>query len=307
MEKIEREKLITKIICITLAVILWFYVSYYENPIMTKTVRNVPVKVNNEQTETLRERGLSVYSLSEEKVDVGVSTQRLNLAKVTNKSLSAYVNVSSIEKSGTYYLPAIVLCDVNVNATYYVKSEDIKVVVEPIISGTFNVEPDIESTYVAYDAFELDTEKIVISAPESIFDKIGSVKTKTIKLEDETESVTKELVIYDKDDNPIDNKSIVCSPRKVDVKFKYLSKKTVSVALKTANGNKHTLPAENNVLIYGRPDVLAEISQISTIEINLSPYEENSEVKLKLDLPEGIRVKDSDREISVVLNPTYFK
>ena len=307
MEKIEREKLITKIICITLAVILWFYVSYYENPIMTKTVRNVPVKVNNEQTETLRERGLSVYSLSEEKVDVGVSTQRLNLSKVTNKSLSAYVNVSSIEKSGTYYLPAIVLCDVNVNATYYVKSDNIKVVVEPIISGTFNVEPDIESTYVAYDTFELDTEKIVISAPESIFNKIGTVKTKTIKLDNETESVTKELVIYDKEENPIDSKSMVCTPKKVDVKFKYLSKKTVQVALKTAKGNKHTLPAENNIVIYGKPDVLSEISQISTIEINLSPYEENSEVKLKLDLPEGIRVKDSDREISVVLNSTYFK
>lgn len=307
MEKIEREKLITKIICITLAVILWFYVSYYENPIMTKTVRNVSVKVNNEQTETLRERGLSVYSLSEEKVDVGVSTQRLNLAKVTNKSLSAYVNVSSIEKSGTYYLPAIVLCDVNVNATYYVKSDNIKVVVEPIISGAFNVEPDIESTYVAYDTFELDTEEIVISAPESIFNKIGTVKTKTIKLDDETESVTKELVIYDKEDNPMESKSIVCTPKKVDVNFKYLSKKTVSVALKTASGNKHTLPAENNVVIYGKPDILAGISQISTIEINLSPYEENSEVKLKLDLPEGIRVKDSDREISVVLDSTYFK
>lgn len=307
MEKIEREKLITKIICITLAVILWFYVSYYENPIMTKTVRNVAVKVDNEQTKALRERGLSVYSLSEEKVDVGVSTQRLNLAKVTNKSLSAYVNVSSIEKSGTYYLPAIVLCDVNVNATYYVKSENIKVVVEPIISGAFKVEPDIESTYVAYDTFELDTDEVVISAPESIFDKIGAVKTKTIKLEDETESITKELVIYDKDDNPMDSKSIGCSPKKVDVKFKYLSKKSVSVALKTSNGSKHKLPDENNIVIYGKPDVLAEISQISTIEINLSPFEENSEIKLKLDLPEGIRVKESDREISVVLNPTYFK
>lgn len=307
MEKIEREKLITKIICITLALILWFYVSYYENPIMTKTVRNVAVKVDNEQTKALRERGLSVYSLSEEKVDVGVSTQRLNLAKVTNKSLSAYVNVSSIEKSGTYYLPAIVLCDVNVNATYYVKSENIKVVVEPIISGAFKVEPDIESTYVAYDTFELDTDEVVISAPESIFDKIGAVKTKTIKLEDETESITKELVIYDKDDNPMDSKSIGCSPKKVDVKFKYLSKKSVSVALKTSNGSKHKLPDENNIVIYGKPDVLAEISQISTIEINLSPFEENSEIKLKLDLPEGIRVKESDREISVVLNPTYFK
>jgi hypothetical protein len=215
--------------------------------------------------------------------------------------------VSSIEKSGTYYLPAIVLCDVNVNATYYVKSDNIKVVVEPIISGAFNIEPDIESTYVAYDTFELDTEKVVISAPESIFKKIGTVKTKTIKLDNETDSVTKELVIYDKEDNPMDNTSIMCSPKKIDVNFKYLSKKTVPIALKTTNGIKHTLPAENDVVIYGKPDVLAGISQISTIEINLSPYEENSEVKLKLDLPEGIRVKDSDREISVVLNSTYFK
>ena len=60
MEKIEREKSITKIICITLAVILWFYVSYYENPIMTKTVRNVSVKVNDEQAENLRKMFLAM-------------------------------------------------------------------------------------------------------------------------------------------------------------------------------------------------------------------------------------------------------
>ena len=68
MEKIVRDKLAVKIVCVALAAILWLYVSYQENPTMTKTVRNVPLAISGEQA--LKESGFSVYSISEKSVDV---------------------------------------------------------------------------------------------------------------------------------------------------------------------------------------------------------------------------------------------
>ncbi|MEE0869423.1 MAG: hypothetical protein U0L70_06490, partial [Ruminococcus sp.] len=94
MEKVAREKLVVKIICVALATILWFYVSYQENPSMTKTVRNVPLAISGEQA--LKENGFSVYSISEKSVDVSVSAKRLSLSRLSNRTLSAVINVSSI-------------------------------------------------------------------------------------------------------------------------------------------------------------------------------------------------------------------
>ena len=58
MEKMMQNKKVIKIICIVLAALLWIYVSYQENPSMTKTVRNVPVSISGEQT--LKTNGFSV-------------------------------------------------------------------------------------------------------------------------------------------------------------------------------------------------------------------------------------------------------
>ena len=177
MEKVAREKLVVKIICVALATILWFYVSYQENPSMTKTVRNVPLAISGEQA--LKENGFSVYSISEKSVDVSVSAKRLSLSRLSNRTLSAVINVSSIKERGTYVLPATISSAVNSNATYYVKGKDIKVVIEPIKTASYTIEADIAAaadTSVILKSHELSTKKVTVSAPESIMNEIAAVR-----------------------------------------------------------------------------------------------------------------------------------
>lgn len=307
MEKIKNEKLISKIICLALSIALWFYVYYYENPTMTKTVRNVPVTVKEEQVEKLKANGLSVYSLTDDEVDVKVTAQRPNLPKITNRTISTYVNLSSVKRSGTYYFPAIVTTEGNFNASYYVKSKNIEVVVESIVSEVFDVEADIESTYVAYDSFTTESDKILITAPESILKEIGTVKTEVIKIDKETDKATGKFVIYDKNGELIDNDKIVCTPEEMEITFSYLSKKTVPVMLKSTEDTRHKLPSAYDIDIYGKSEVLSDISYIDTVEVNLSSHSKDTEIKLKLDLPEGIKTADSKNEISVKLNANLLK
>jgi len=306
MEKVKNEKTFIKIICISLAVILWFYVSYFENPTMTKTIRNVSVAISEEQLDRLKEKGLSVYSISTESVDVKATAPRLSLAKLSNKTLSAYINVNSIRTSGTYTLPANVMSDVTVGASYYVKGKNITVVVEPILQSKFPVEADIDSSYVGYDTFELEDDFIIVTAPESILNKIATVKTKSINIKEKIESETATFIFQDKDGTVIESDLIKTSPDSLQVTFSYLKEKEVPVIIKTTDGKAFQLPKENNITIYGQSEVLNNVYYLYTEELNLQSTKEFSTIRVNLDIPDGVNVAEENRKIEIKLTSEYF-
>ncbi len=306
MEKIIRGKLAVKIVCVALATILWLYVSYQENPSMTKTVRNVPLAISGEQA--LKESGYSVYSISEKSVDVKVTAKRLSLSKLSNRTLSAVINVSSIKKEGTYVLPATISSAVNSNATYYVKGKDIKVVIEPIKTDTYTIETDIVSstdTSVILKSHELSTKKVTVSAPESVIKEIGSVKTEQITTDKGTKEQTARLIVYGKNGKVLEGAE--CTPSEVKVTYSFYKVKTVPVVLKATNGKTFPLPSENTVKIYGSGDFFDKITQIETEEINLALYEKESKIRTKLNLPDGIMITDNSNEVEIILEREFFK
>lgn len=306
MEKIIRGKLAVKIVCVALATILWLYVSYQENPSMTKTVRNVPLAISGEQA--LKESGYSVYSISEKSVDVKVTAKRLSLSRLSNRTLSAVINVSSIKKEGTYVLPATISSAVNSNATYYVKGKDIKIVIEPIKTDTYTIEADIVSstdTSVILKSHELSTEKVTVSAPESVIKEIGSVKTEQITTDKGTKEQMARLIVYGKNGKVLEGAE--CTPSEVKVTYSFHKVKTVPVVLRATNGKTFSLPSENTVKIYGSGDLFDKITQIETEEINLALYEKDSKIRTKLNLPDGIMITDNSNEVEIVLESEFFK
>ena len=200
MEKMMQNKLAVKIICTAMAIILWLYVSYQENPSMTETVRNVPLALVGEQA--LKESGFSVYSTSRTSVDVKVTAKRMTLARISNKTISAVINVSSIKESGTYTMPAAISSPITSGATYLVKGKDIKIIVEPIEKKTYNVEADIaqsQNASIILRSCELSQNKVSGSAPQSILNAIETVKTQQIVPEKGAKEQTLKLVAFGKD------------------------------------------------------------------------------------------------------------
>jgi len=309
MEKVKREKRISKAICLTLAIILWLYVSFYENPTMTKTVSDVPVTVSDEQIKNLREKNLSILSISESSVDVEVTSQRLNLSKFNKIILSASLSIDnrSITKPGKYIVPVKIVYDKNVTASYYVEDETLEIVIEPILSGAFTVEADIANENIAYKAHKLETDEVTISAPESIFNRIASVRTEAITISEDLTKTSASLLLYDKDEKVINSEQAVITPKKINIFFSFFDSKSVSVVLKTTDNKKYILPSENNIMVYGDNEQLGSINQIYTEEVNVSQYLENSEIGVKLDIPEGIKVEKENEEITIKLIPAYFK
>lgn len=305
MEKMMRDKTAVKIICIVLATILWLYVSFQENPTMSKTVKNVPLAITGEQA--LKENGFSVYSVSEKSIDVKVTAKRLSLAKASNKTLSAVINVSSIKESGKYVIPATVSSSLS-GATYYVKGKDVTVVIEAMQKDTFPIVADITESHnskLIVSSHKLSHKKVSVSAPKSILNAIETVRTEQIIPNDKENVQSARLIAYAKDGSVLDG--VVCTPSHVEVSYSFYDIKTVPVVLKTTDGNTHTLPAQYTVKIYGKGEGFDKIKQIETEEINLNQFEAESKVRIKLSFPKSAMPLDNANEVEIELKEKYYE
>lgn len=303
MEKIKRDKLVSKIICTVLAIILWFYVSYQENPNMTKTIKNVPLTLIGEQA--LKENGFSVYSLSEKSVNVSASAKRLTLGRINNKNLTAAVNVSSIKSSGEYVIPATVSSSVNTTASFFVKSKDIKVVIEPIVTRSYRIEPVISDTgdsSLIVRSTELSSKMVTVSAPQSIIKEISAVKTEPV-IPDDPEETQKEdvgLTVFAKNGTKLEGAE--CIPSTVDVTYSFYDVKTVPVVMKLNDGSIYELPASYTAKIYGYGSVFDSVTRIETEPLPVSVLEFGERSSVKLVLPDGVKLLDKTSEIDIFID-----
>lgn len=307
MEKMKRDKLVIQIICIALATVLWFYVSYQENPSMSKTIRNVPLAITGEQA--LKENGFSVYSLSKQSVDVKVTAKRLSLARITNKTLSAVINVSSIKQSGEYVIPATVSATDASSASFYVKGRDITVVIEPIVEKTFNIEADIapsDEASLFVKRCELSSKTVTVSAPESVINDIVSVKTSQIVPSAKNSNVVDDinLIVIGSNGKPLE--SAQCTPSSIDVTYSFYDVKDVPVRLKTKDGGSFELSSKYNATIYGSGSEFNSINYLETEPIDIRSYSPGSTAKVKLIVQSGCNLSGS-AFIDVVLSKEFFE
>ena len=91
-----------KIYSLLIALLLWVFVIYDQNPESTKVIRNVPVYYSN--IDALENEGYTVCRGEEElAVDLKIKGRRLTLGKLSKKSVNAYVTFGDL-KSGEYDL-----------------------------------------------------------------------------------------------------------------------------------------------------------------------------------------------------------
>ena len=304
MNKLKQNGLALNILCVILAIIMWFYVAYQENPTMSKTVKNVPLAITGEQA--LKENGFAVYKISDTDVDVKVTGKRNIIARNTKKTLSAVINVSAIDRKGEYTLSPTVN-GVSDGATYYVKGKDIKIIVEPIVEKSFTIKADIAdsgATSLKVRSNALSPSKVTVSAPESIANDILEVRTEQIVPTDESETLMKDvnLIVIGKNGKPVEWAE--CSPSSVDRSCEYYKMKSVPVMLKTSDGKLHSLPSKNVVNIYGYEN-FDEIKYIETEVVNLGQHTSEESIKVKLNIPKNVKLTVDTNEIEIELKEFY--
>lgn len=298
-----KRKLIQVLLAVAIALGLWMYVVMVVNPEWEDTFANITVTLDNE--EILRERGLMLVQEEMPEVTLRLSGNRADLIKLNSANITLRADLSRIYSAGEQSLTYVIVYpgDVPSNAFQIIsqtpqqitlsvtewKSKDVDVQVE--FSGA------VPEQYIAFrDKATLDYEKIAVTGPADVIDRIATAKVK-IDLDGKTETISGQFdyILCDEEGNVIENKWIKTNTEKVTYTLKIQQWKDIELRLEVIDGGGLTkddctiTTAFNTIRVSGSEKLLENLNYLVLEQIDLATVTEDMiNVSYPIVMPEGI-------------------
>lgn len=296
-------KKVKLIISLVVAFVMWLYVISDQDPVNQQRYNNISIQVRNE--EVLREKGLMIAEIQEATVDITVSGRTSQLYNLPWRSISAYVDLSTIEEKGSYGIP-IVIQGIPDNVELKNQSPGtLALVIDQIVDQNREVQIDFTGTLpegLLLTDHTVNPGSVVISGGESLLSTVSKVGA-TLDLTDRKEAFTETVTLKAFDESGKEVEGVTLEP----------SKATVMAAI----GNNYLLPVEP--VISGLPEegyTITEVvvipSQIAvvtqgptTVEkirtepINVQGINEEAQISAALILPAGMELASGTASVKV--------
>ena len=306
MDKSENRTLIVKIICVLLSFGLWLYVSTVENPLRSYELKNIPVELTNENS--LTDSKFAIANKQQFTVDLKLEGSSSEITKVKKEDFKIVADMSAYAlKNGENTIPVqIVSYPENID----IKNNGflgIKVDLEELVQKDFTIKSKVKINYKEniYEKEQTINPKIVTvtggkSSIERISEAILAGEEKDIDKNKESEY---EIKFIDSSGNEVNN--IKSDNETAKLSIVVTNGKVVPINLKTAGIIPQGFILEgyelskNNINILGDIQNLGKIESIDTESVDISSLQADSEVDVKLNLPEAISVESGENTIKV--------
>lgn len=197
----------------------------------------------------------------------------------------------------------------------YIEPKTINIVIEERATKEFAVQVDFINEDQLPDGYELgevevNPEVVTVTSSRSIIEQIAMVKV-FVDVAGLTESINNREVPVNVYDNQGNGLNIRVVPENVVVSVEVENpNKVVDVFVSTTGDlpNGYDLiemtPNIEEVEIFARRDILDDIEEISTTEIDLSDIDESQTIQVDLALPDGVVTKDESIDVTIKLEQT---
>lgn len=300
----KNEPKLSIIVSVLIAIIIWIYVIGEVDPNITQKFNNIPVILKNQ--ETLSNNDLILYENKDYSVDVTVSGRTSILYNLRN-DITASIDLSSIDSKDTYDLQVIIEGIPDIVTLVDVSPSNIQIEVDKLTQREYALDVDVlgePSKGYAMLGYNVSASNITISGPENTLESInrvsGEIDIDGAK-DDLNESI--ELFAYDNDNNKVEG--IIISTKTVNVTVAIGKTKSVEIIPQISGTlmegyviTQYVVSSEN-ITIGAKSDVIADIEAINTEDINIDEINTTLEKKVKLLLPEGVKVVDGERTVTV--------
>ncbi|MBR3992028.1 MAG: hypothetical protein IKI91_07800, partial [Clostridia bacterium] len=223
-KKTRIASVVTLILCVLGALILWLYVMYIESPTYEDTVDDIEVRLEN--VDVLSSNNLSVYSGSGNHVKIRVSGKKSLINRLTKDDIHAAVDLTDVTESGRRALPVTVDLPYGVtlvesepsSITVYVDETETRAV--PL---TANVslglsEPYELGTVEFRDDNGADLDTVTVVGPKNVVSSVAKAQV-SVDASGKTATFTSRLpvTLADADGNRIASDYLKCSPMEIGV------------------------------------------------------------------------------------------
>lgn len=307
-----KNKFLTILLSLAIAVGLWTYVITVEQPESEETYYDIPVVLQNESI--LAERGLMITS-ERPTVTLHLSSTRTNLNQLNESNINVIANVNSIVTPGTHELTYNVSYPGNIPAgsitrqssrpnmiTLKVENRIVKPVpVVPVYNGSVP-----EGMIADKENIQLDYTTIEVSGPESVVGQITQAVI-MVDLQDQTETIAQEYVYTLCNDagEPVNSQWVTTNAEVVNMTLQIQRVKEIQLKVTVVSGggaSELTSSVSVNpetILVSGSDALLENLEVLDLGTINLAELTGDTVMMLPIVLPEGITNETGITEATV--------
>lgn len=283
---------------------LWYYVISVVSPGSEDWVYDIPVVFEGETVLT-EDRRMMITSASDDVlVDLKLSGNRTDLAKVNRGNITLKVDLSKVYDPGEHELLYTVVFPGDVpNGALTVESkypEAVKLTVEKRVKKPVDVRINFIGS--AEENFMADTENRVldystvnVTGPSSVVELIDHAQI-NVDLTGRVESISESFryTLCDVDGNPVDVEMVTTDVPEVHLSVKIQRFKQIPLVLSTTYGGGawedtvNILVQPSTINVSGSESALQDLNAIHLDSIDLSVLEEDLETVYPITLPEDI-------------------
>lgn len=318
MDKLFHNKWAIRVISLVLALTLYFFVNLEVNTDQNES-RVDPG--NTAETQVLEDVPIDIKIDAEnyvvsgvpEVVSVTLEGKRSSLAPIVRlRNFDVFVDLTDYEEGEhTVTLESEGLPD---NVTAYIEPKEIDVSIEQRATEQFSVDIDLvneDKVPVGYELGEpeITPETVTLVSSREHIEQVAMVKV-FVDVRDLKESIrNRELpvIVYDAQGNDM---NVRVEPATVTVSLPVeRPSKTVPLHLETTGELLDDLEMKNmenptEIEIFGKKELLSEIDQISTKELDMSKVEGSGKHEVELEFPEGVTSNENEVEVDIELQQT---
>lgn len=308
-----KNKLLTGLLSLAIAVGIWLYVVTVVSPNSDKIFYNVPVATQSEAL--LHDRGLMITETDVTTVSLHLEGNRTDLNKLSNSNIIVTVDVSKIGEAGYHSLPYNISYPGNIaqNAVTTLSKTPgvITVKVEERISKPVPVNVVYSGQLV--DNFMadkenrvLDVETVSVTGPKSVVDQITMAKI-DVDLTGRSESLSERFTytLCNDQEEPVDAKLVTTDVADIALTLKIMRVKEISLVVKIVEGGGATAETSKitiepkTIWVSGSDTLLENIESLEIGTIELAEIPEDQTLTFPIKLPEGITDETGVTEVTV--------
>ncbi len=298
---------VAKVLALVCAIIIWFFAVGNESPHFEKTYTNIPVDITGVP------KGMSVISGGGAHVDITVKGIRSEVNKLDKNDINAYVDASVITTPGKYDLP--LAADLGNGITVQSFSHD---VLSVYISTSSQKIIPLSAKLIDYTMPPDCTVKTMIKGeptvtvfgPKEELDKI-SYASVVVSPGNLTSALTcsGQIKLYDEAGDEFSNAFVTQSLHEAIVEVELMTVAEIELTVDTLYGyytesNTKITVSPSTVTVIGRYEDISDISSLNIYTVDETKITSDAELKLQLNLPDGMTSTEQITDISVNIKHT---
>lgn len=311
-KRINKSEILTRVLCMLCAIILWVYVLYTENPTTDMWINNVNVQLVG--LESLTKNNLILLNGDNQKVSVKLRGRRNSFNGVDSSKVKAVADLGNITATGDFYPDITVSTDVEGISVAEKVQLQTPIVIDKIIEHNFDVELSLRGGMPAYyvEKERIINPKIVTASGPATILKGLKVVTDKIDVTTLNDNSTFDVNVHLMDAAGVEvkNDMVKMNTNTVNVKYVKAAQKHVNInALLYGNNENFDVKVASvtpdKTTLEGSWATLENTDSISTAPIDITNFAKDTTITIPVNIPNGLISIEgvSKVEVTVSVSP----